>query len=138
MVSKGILITIAIALILLIVGSIYIMQQPSEIVPTTTPTITTPPETPTTPKTNTTTSSASPAETPEEPSNNVVDGEILYRQNCAVCHGSKGSGGFGPALSVRNIDRNKIENGIASAGMPVFKKILTPEEITAIINFLKS
>jgi mono/diheme cytochrome c family protein len=70
--------------------------------------------------------------------NKAADGETLYRQNCAGCHGSKGVGSMGPALSARNVDRNKIENGIADAGMPVFKKILTPEEITAIINFLKS
>lgn len=124
MVSKGIFATIAIILILMITGGIYMTQQAP------TPT--------TTPKAPTTSPSLSPAETPEEPPNNAADGEILYRQNCAGCHGSKGVGSMGPALSARNVDRNKIENGIADAGMPVFKKILTPEEITAIINFLKS
>jgi len=86
----------------------------------------------------TTTPSPSPTETPEETPNNAADGETSYRQNCAGCHCSKGVGSMGPALSARNVDRNIIENGIADVGMPVFKKILTPEEITAIINYLKS
>jgi hypothetical protein len=50
----------------------------------------------------------------------------------------KESAVWAPALSARNVDRNIIENGIADVGIPVFKKILTPEEITTIINFLKS
>jgi len=142
MVSKGFLAAIIIVLILVIGGGMYMMQQPSApapaTTPTPTPTLTTPAEMPTTPKTPTTTFSPSPIETPEETPNNAADGETLYRQNCVGCHGSKGVGSMGPALSARNVDRNKIENGIADAGMPVFKKILTPEEITAIINFLKS
>jgi mono/diheme cytochrome c family protein len=120
----------------------YMIQQPSApapaTTPTPTPTLTTPDEMPTTPKTPTTTFSPSPTETPKETLNNAADGETLYVQNCGGCHGSRGVGAWGPALSTRNVDRNLIENGIADAGMPVFKKILTPEEITAIINFLKS
>ena len=142
MVSKNILAAIVIVVILVIGGGIYMTQQPPArapaTIPTPTPTSTTPTETPTTPKTPPTTSSPSLTETLEEMLNKAVDGEILYRQNCAGCHGSKGVGSMGPALSARNVDKNKIENGIADAGMPVFKKILTPEEITAIINFLKS
>ena len=140
MVSKGFLAAIIIVLILVIGGGIYIMQQPSATAPDTTPppTLTTPAEMPTTPKTLTTTPSPSPTETPEETPNNAADGETSYRQNCAGCHCSKGVGSMGPALSARNVDRNMIENGIADVGMPVFKKILTPEEITAIINYLKS
>ncbi|MFC1506197.1 c-type cytochrome [Thermoproteota archaeon] len=138
MISKSILATMAIVLILIIGGGIYIIQQSPAPATAPTPIPTTPVETPTTPKTLTTKPSPPTTEIPEETPKNVADGEILYRQNCAGCHGSKGVGSMGPALSSRNVDRNKIENGIADAGMPVFKKILTPEEITAIINFLKS
>jgi mono/diheme cytochrome c family protein len=142
MISKSILATMAIVFMLIIGGGIYITQQSPAPAPSTTPTptpsTTIPVETPTTPKTPTTKPSPPTTEIPEETPKNDADGEILYRQNCAGCHGSKGVGSMGPALSARNVDRNKIENGIADAGMPVFKKILTPEEITAIINFLKS
>ncbi|MGB6681223.1 MAG: cytochrome c [Candidatus Bathyarchaeia archaeon] len=144
MVSKSIIAIAAIA-IMLVIGGIYFIQQPytPSITPTststqTTPTPTTPTETPTTPKTTTTTPNPTPTETPKVTPNNATEGEKLYIQNCAGCHGTKGVGALGPALSAKNVDRNLIENGIAYAGMPVFKKILTPEEITAIINFLKS
>jgi hypothetical protein len=125
MVSKGFLAAIVIVLILVIGGGIYMMRQPSASAPATTPTLTTPAETSTTPKTPTTTPNPSPTETPEETPNNAADGETSYRQNCR-------------ARSARNVDRDIIENGIADVGMPAFKKILTPEEITAIINYLKS
>jgi len=142
MVSKSIIAVAAITIVL-VIGGIYFIQQPPAPAPatiptTSSPTPTTPTETPTTPKTPTATPSPSPTETPEETPNNATDGETLYVQNCAGCHGSKGVDSMGPALSARNVDRNLIENGIADVGMPVFKKILTPEEITAIINFLKS
>jgi mono/diheme cytochrome c family protein len=143
MVSKAILAAITIVLILVIGGGIYMVQQSPEPSPATTLTTstltpTTPAETLTTPKTPTTTPSPSLTETPEKTSNKATDGETLYIQNCGGCHGSKGVGAWGPALSTKNVDRSLIENGIADAGMPVFKKILTSEEITAIINFIKS
>ena len=142
MVSKSIIAVVAIAIVL-VIGGIYFIQQPPAPAPATTPTTpsptpTTPTKKPTTQKTSTATPSPMPTETPEETLNNATDGETLYIQNCAGCHGSKGVGSIGPTLSAKNVDRNLIENGIADAGMPVFKKILTPEEITAIINFLKS
>ncbi|WP_455281329.1 c-type cytochrome [[Eubacterium] cellulosolvens] len=119
-------------------GGFYMMQQPS--VPTSAilPPLTTPAETPTTPKTSTTTSKPSLTKTHEETRTGSTDGETLYRQNCAGCHTSKGVRSMGHALSAKNVDRDIIENGIADVGMPVFKKILTPEEITNIINYLKS
>jgi mono/diheme cytochrome c family protein len=138
MVSKGFFPVIVIVLIIAISGGIYMMRQPSVPIPAKIPTLTTPAETPTTPKISTTTSNPSLTKTPEEKPTSSADGEMLYRQNCAGCHGSKGVGSMGPALSARNVDRNIIENGIADVGMPVFKKILTPEEITTIIDYLKS
>ena len=134
MVSKGILTVIIVTLITIIGVSINLRQQLSvrdSLILTTSTENQTTEETiipkPTFSSTNTL-----------EDLNEVVDGEALYIQNCAGCHGSERVGGFGPALTEKNVDRNIIENGISDVGMPVFKRILTPEEISAIIDYIRS
>ncbi|MEM3018076.1 MAG: cytochrome c, partial [Candidatus Bathyarchaeia archaeon] len=77
-----------------------------------------------------TTKPATPAQT--------LDGEKLYKDNCAACHGGKGVGGSAKALTATNADRTKIENGNVEKGMPAFAGRLTPDEITAILEYLKS
>jgi mono/diheme cytochrome c family protein len=67
-----------------------------------------------------------------------VQGEVLYADYCAGCHGAKGVGDVGPPLSSNNVNRSIIENGNIDEGMPSFKGELNQEEISSIIDYLSS
>ena len=68
----------------------------------------------------------------------AADGATLYKNNCQACHGAKGVGGTGPALTASNVNRDTIEKGIVDKGMPAFGNTLTPDQITAILQYLTS
>jgi cytochrome c oxidase cbb3-type subunit 3 len=74
----------------------------------------------------------------------IMDGEELFKGNCIVCHGQKRmlplpeKPSQAPTLSAKNVNRTVIEDGRPEKGMPSWSKVLTPEEITAIIEYLKS
>jgi len=74
----------------------------------------------------------------EETTPQAIDGGSLYETNCMPCHGVKGEGGSAPALTASNADRSIIENGKPDEGMPAFGGSLSPEEITAILEYLQS
>jgi polyvinyl alcohol dehydrogenase (cytochrome) len=74
-------------------------------------------------------------EPPPEP-----DGEAIYQQNCAACHGVDGSGGNGPDLrgigqahSIEEITE-VVTNG--RGAMPAWEGVLTPEEIAAVVEYI--
>lgn len=125
--SRSVLITAAVIAVIIVV-IVYYFSGSASISPQTTPeskptTHETKQETPTTPEAK--------KETPPT----MVDGSVLYKENCEGCHGVKGVGGIAPALS-SNVHKSIIENGNIEKGMPSFKDKLTPEEITAIIDYL--
>jgi len=66
----------------------------------------------------------------------IIDGEKLFKGNCIVCHGEKPN--QAPTLSVKNVNRTVIENGRPEKDMPLWSKVLTPDKITATIEYLKS
>jgi mono/diheme cytochrome c family protein len=70
----------------------------------------------------------------------AVLGRALYT-NCAGCHGVSGEGGFGPPLAhSENLkdDRYVISHVLTgSANMPNFRDQLSPEEIAAVINYVR-
>lgn len=74
----------------------------------------------------------------------IINGEELFKGNCVVCHGEKRmvplpeKPSQAPTLSAKNVNRTTIERGVPEKGMPSWGKVLTPEEITAIIEYLKS
>jgi cytochrome c oxidase cbb3-type subunit III len=86
---------------------------------------------------------------PENPSK-VTDFTVLYRENCAGCHGDNGE--FGAALPLNNpaylaiVDdasmRQAIANGIAGASMPAFAissgGMLSDDQVTAIVKGIRS
>jgi cytochrome c oxidase cbb3-type subunit 3 len=74
----------------------------------------------------------------EETPAQVIDGGSLYETNCMPCHGAKRGGGSAPPLTASNADRSIIENGKLEEGMPAFGGGLSPEEITAILEYLQS
>ena len=137
MVSRNIIVAVAIIVIVAVGGGLYYFSSQTPASPTKTP------ETkPTTPEVKQETTE-SKKETPTTPETNketptaVLDGESLYNENCKPCHGAKGVGtDTAPAVSASNADRSILENG--EVEHPSFKDILTPDEITAIMDYLTS
>ncbi len=70
----------------------------------------------------------------------LVSGEELYTASCAVCHGSSGEGGSGPALvgKARAADVANVQNIITYGRgmMPGFSATLTPEQIEAVTQYV--
>jgi len=86
-------------------------------------------------------SSSSPAAPTGDPV--LVEGQQIYSQNCASCHGANGGGGYGPKLAgvveakYPNIDDQiaLITNG--KGGMPAFGKKLSADQITAVARYTR-
>jgi cytochrome c oxidase cbb3-type subunit III len=78
--------------------------------------------------------------------NQVLDFNTLYAQNCAGCHGARGSGGASIALANpvylaivdETVLRNVVANGVQGTSMPAFAQraggMLTEEQINAITS----
>lgn len=72
----------------------------------------------------------------------AVDAAQLYQSNCAGCHGADRSGQSGPALLPDRLTQEAsyyvdvITNG--SGGMPSFGNRLSDEEISALVEFIRS
>ncbi|GHF24990.1 hypothetical protein GCM10017044_19700 [Kordiimonas sediminis] len=77
---------------------------------------------------------------------NIPNGEQLYQENCAVCHGSEGEGITAPALAnqsalAHNSDefiRHAIIHGREDTPMTPWKDILSDTEINDITAFIRS
>jgi cytochrome c oxidase cbb3-type subunit 3 len=80
----------------------------------------------------------------------ILDFNILYRTNCAGCHGSDGRGGAALALAnpiylaIADADvlRRVTADGIAGTSMPAFARrsggLLTDEQIDAVVNGIRA
>ena len=79
--------------------------------------------------------------------------EQIYEQRCTVCHGADGKGQTkkGRQLKAKNFTRPKfqqhtadkeivdtITNGIRKRKMPAFKDKLSPEEIQALVGYVRA
>lgn len=71
----------------------------------------------------------------------AVDGEALYNDECASCHGDDGGGGLGPSL--QNLeesfpDQSEVVAIVTdgSGSMPSFGDDLSAEEIDAIVAYI--
>ncbi|MEX1217104.1 MAG: cytochrome c [Acidimicrobiales bacterium] len=86
-------------------------------------------------------SSTSPAAPVGDPV--LVEGQKIYSQNCASCHGASGGGGFGKKLAgVVTVAFPNIEDQVAyiakgKGSMPGYSKKLTTEQITAVSRFTR-
>jgi len=73
----------------------------------------------------------------------LVEGQQVYSQNCASCHGAAGQGGYGKKLAgvvtekYPNIDDQiaLITNG--KGAMPSFSKKLSADQITAVTRYTR-
>ena len=75
----------------------------------------------------------------------LPDGARLFAQNCAVCHGAKGSGGIGVPLSLPSFQATvsnqylaaTIRHGRPGRVMPAFSR-LSDAEVAAIVDYIRS
>lgn len=80
----------------------------------------------------------------------ILDFNVLYRSNCAGCHGSAGRGGAATALADPiylgiagdDVIRRATADGIAGTPMPAFARrsggMLTDEQIDAIVKSIRT
>lgn len=71
-----------------------------------------------------------------------VNGQQVYQNNCARCHGQEGEGGTGPALAGNQQLQNaqyildQIRNG--GGGMPAFGDQLSDQQINAVASYIRT
>jgi cytochrome c6 len=78
------------------------------------------------------------------------DGAVVYKSNCALCHGPDGKGqtSLGKTLKLRDLSSPEIQkqsdqelSDIVASGkgkMPAFKAKLSTDEITAVVGFIRA
>jgi cytochrome c6 len=70
----------------------------------------------------------------------TTNGQALFEQKCASCHGSDGTAGIASAANLRTsqIKKQAIANAIADgkSAMPSFKRQLSQEEISQLSNYV--
>jgi mono/diheme cytochrome c family protein len=79
----------------------------------------------------------------------VADGEVLYEENCSLCHGDDGLGGIGPALNSQELLKmtaDEVLFGLTRTGIPgtimpawgqTFGGPFTDEQIAQIVSFVR-
>jgi mono/diheme cytochrome c family protein len=78
------------------------------------------------------------------PSPDVAEGRRVFHQKCAVCHvaNTVGEESYGPKLSKAQVERSEaaVKQIIAAGGlrMPGFQHTLQPQQIDAIVAFLRT
>lgn len=86
-------------------------------------------------------SSSTPAAPTDDPV--LVEGQKVYAANCASCHGSNGSGGYGKKLAgVVTTKYPDIADQVAvitngKGAMPSFAQKLTPEQVQAVARYTR-
>lgn len=80
-------------------------------------------------------------------SEGLKKGEEVFVNNCVACHKEKGQGDIGPNLTDEYWINKKgtpedihyiVTNGVEVNGMPVWKEVLTPDEIYYVAAYVKS
>ncbi len=76
----------------------------------------------------------------------LKEGEAIFKQNCAACHGDKGQGMVGPNLTddywlhggnVKAVFKT-IKYGVPAKGMPNWDKQLSAKQLSDVSNYVKS
>lgn len=76
----------------------------------------------------------------------LASGETVFKTNCAACHGDKAQGVVGPNLTddywlhggkVSDLFKT-VKYGVLSKGMPTWEKVLSPKQISDVVNYVKS
>jgi mono/diheme cytochrome c family protein len=78
------------------------------------------------------------------PKTGTPAGPAIFATRCASCHGADGGGGFGPALAgvvTGRFPNPADQEAVVANGrgaMPSFSDSLTPEQITAVVEFTRT
>ncbi|MDQ6834343.1 MAG: copper resistance protein CopC [Chloroflexota bacterium] len=77
----------------------------------------------------------------------LMQGSVLYAQNCAVCHGANGAGIGKPGTQLTAATEQRytdgdlywlLTNGVAGKGMPPYTTRLSPTERWQVVRYLRS
>jgi cytochrome c55X len=76
----------------------------------------------------------------------TADGKSIFEANCLPCHGADLSGGVGKPLNAGSEAADKsdaeltsiITNGVPGTPMPAWGEKLSPEEIAAVLGYIRS
>jgi cytochrome c oxidase cbb3-type subunit 3 len=76
----------------------------------------------------------------------IMAGQAIFNQNCVACHRADAGGNVGPNLTDDYwLHGNKISDlfktvkyGVLSKGMPTWEKVLSPKQISDVVNYVKS
>jgi cytochrome c oxidase cbb3-type subunit 3 len=76
----------------------------------------------------------------------IAAGQAIFKQNCVACHRADAGGNVGPNLTDDYwLHGNKIGDlfktvkyGVLAKGMPTWEKVLSPKQISDVVNFVKS
>lgn len=74
----------------------------------------------------------------------IAAGQVIFVQNCAVCHGNAGEGGIGPNLTdeywIHGGELNDVfktvKYGVLDKGMVPWEQSLTPAQIAEVSNYI--
>ena len=76
----------------------------------------------------------------------LADGQSIFKERCAPCHGDHAQGVIGPNLTddywlhggkIKQVFTT-IKYGVAAKGMPTWENQLTPKQIADVANYVKS
>lgn len=76
----------------------------------------------------------------------LAAGQAVFKQNCVACHGDHAQGMVGPNLTddfwlhghkVNDLFKT-VKYGVLAKGMPTWEKVLSPGQISAVVNYVKS
>jgi len=76
----------------------------------------------------------------------ITSGQAIFKTNCVPCHGDHAQGVVGPNLTddywlhgskVNDLFKT-VKYGVLTKGMPTWEKVLSPKQISDVVNYVKS
>ncbi len=76
----------------------------------------------------------------------IASGQAIFKTNCVACHGEHAQGNVGPNLTddywlhggkINNLFKT-VKYGVLTKGMPTWEKVLSPKQISDVVNYVKS
>jgi cytochrome c oxidase cbb3-type subunit 3 len=76
----------------------------------------------------------------------IASGAAIFKQNCVACHGDHAQGVVGPNLTddywlhggkINDLFKT-VKYGVLTKGMPTWEKVLSPKQISDVVNYVKS
>jgi len=76
----------------------------------------------------------------------LASGKLVFVQNCVPCHGDHAQGVVGPNLTddywlhggkINDLFKT-VKYGVLTKGMPTWEKVLSPKQISDVVNYVKS